>query len=162
MLPPLNVSHQSSTCLILELGLHFKLFDFVEFLRLFFSPLARKIIFEKNSTQSKSLKSSLHSNQAGAALVLHIKWWRALFFRCLNLASKKDGAFDILFACCWFYLLRILNNACESFLVAFFPEIWARLYKIHQGYLYCLSNLNFTQIPDGIQLVFTSNGKFVL
>ena len=93
MLPPLNVSHQSSTCLILELGLHFKLFDFVEFLRLFFSPLARKIIFEKIQLNQKI---SLHSNQAGAALVRHIKWWQHCFFRCLNLASQKDGAFDIL------------------------------------------------------------------
>ena len=50
---PLNVYHQSSTCLILELGLHFKLFDFVEFLRLFFSPLARKIIFEKIQLNQK-------------------------------------------------------------------------------------------------------------
>ena len=50
-------------------------------------------------------------NPAGAALVRHINWWRALFFRCLNLASKKDGAFDILLLRCWFYLLRILNNA---------------------------------------------------
>ena len=35
-------------------------------------------------------------NPAGAALVRHIKWWQHCFFRCLNLASKKDGTFDIL------------------------------------------------------------------
>ena len=38
-------------------------------------------------------------NQAGAALVRHIKWWQHCFFRCLNLASKKDGTFDILSRC---------------------------------------------------------------
>ena len=38
-------------------------------------------------------------NQAGAALVRHIKWWQHCFFRCLNLASQKDGTFDILSRC---------------------------------------------------------------
>ena len=38
-------------------------------------------------------------NPAGAALVRHINWWRALFFRSLNLASQKDGTFDILSTC---------------------------------------------------------------
>ena len=86
MLPPLNVSHQSSTCLILELGLHFKLFDFVEFCKIIFLAVGSKNNLLQNSTQSKSLKSSLHSNQAGAALVRHIKWLWALFF-----AMEKNG-----------------------------------------------------------------------
>ena len=88
---PLNVSHQSSTCLILELGLHFKLFDFVEFCKIIFLAVGSKNNLWQNSTQSKSLKSSLHSNQAGAALVRHIKWWQHCFFRCLNLASQKEA-----------------------------------------------------------------------
>ena len=59
----------------------FKLFDWVEFCqRLFFEPTARKIILQ-NSTKSKSLKCKPNSNQAGAALVIHIKWLRALFFK---------------------------------------------------------------------------------
>ena len=65
----------------------------LNFLRLFFSPLARKIIFGENSTHSKSLKSSLHSNPAGASLVRHINWWRALFFWSLDLASQKEARY---------------------------------------------------------------------
>ena len=92
MLPPLNVSHQSSTCLILELGLHFKLFDFVEFCKIIFLAVGSKNNLLQNSTQSKSLKSSLHSNPAGGALARHINWWQALFFRSQIWRVKKRHA----------------------------------------------------------------------
>ena len=105
----------------------FKLFDWVEFFsKIIFRANGEKNNLKKFNEIKKFKKQAQLLNQAGAALVLHIKWWRALFFRCLNLASKKDGAFDILLLRCWFYLLRILNNACESFLVAL-------LLKFEQG-----------------------------
>ena len=67
----------------------FKLFDWVEFCqRLFFEPTARKIILQ-NSTKSKSLKCKPNSNQAGAALVIHIKWLRALFFKMDKVGESK-------------------------------------------------------------------------
>ena len=91
---PLNVYHQSSTCLILELGLHFKLFDFVEFCKIIFLAVGSKNNLWQNSTQSKSLKSSLHSNQAGAALVIHIKWLRALFFAMAKVVESKRGTLN--------------------------------------------------------------------
>ena len=90
----------------------FKLFDWVEFFsKIIFRANGEKNNLKKFNEIKKFKKQAQLLNQAGAALVLHIKWWQALFFRCLNLASKKDGAFDILLLRCWFYLLRILNNA---------------------------------------------------
>ena len=94
MLPPLNVSHQSSTCLILELGLHFKLFDFVEFCKIIFLAVGSKNNLWQNSTQSKSLISSLYSNQAGVALVIHIKWLRALFFAMAKVVESKGDTLN--------------------------------------------------------------------
>ena len=54
-------------------------------------------------------------NQAGAALVRHIKWWQHCFFRCLNLASKKDGAFDIL-SSSGGYLFKHAQHVLSKFL----------------------------------------------
>ena len=64
-------------------------------------------------------------NQAGAALVRHIKWWQHCFFRCLNLASKKDGTFDILSTCTKYCTTRwIILESPKIDIAEKLPEIW--------------------------------------
>ena len=119
----------------------FKLFDWVEFFsKIIFRANGEKNNLKKFNEIKKFKKQAQLLNQAGAALVLHIKWWRALFFRCLNLASKKDGAFDILLLRCWFYLLR---QRMWKLFGCFITEIWARL----ADFIKCLLTLHLDSAP---------------